>query len=77
MCTLGNERPGPLLEAEDALWSTFKRIANGSTAETEITAFLSEYNGMRERWQTQGVDLQLDFFQNGMHPVPSIPKLTC
>jgi hypothetical protein len=40
-------------------------IADGSSAEVEIAAFLVKYEAMKRRWQAEGVtDLKLDFFKN-------------
>jgi hypothetical protein len=42
-------------------------IAGGSTAKEEIQNVLIKYAAMKQRWQTSGIDMFLDFFEIGMY----------
>lgn len=62
---LGNERPAALLEVERALCNCIMKIMAGSDAETQLKLFLEEYDAMKLAWEANGMDLSLDFFDNG------------
>jgi hypothetical protein len=63
----GNDRPAGLHEVEKLLWTAIMNIACGSRAETELRAFLEQYELLTQRWAAEGVtDLHLNFFVNSM-----------
>ena len=65
---LGNQCPAPLREAEDEFWNAMMRVVCGSKPETELTSFLAKFAEMKQRWQDEGTDMQLDFFKCHEHP---------
>jgi hypothetical protein len=63
---LGNNKPAPLLDAEDAFWRAIGRIASGSFAEREMRNFINEFQEITDKWENLGVLVDYSFFDNGM-----------
>jgi hypothetical protein len=62
--SVGNSKPEPLHQTEQALWCALYNISMGSNPDQELRTFALTYQDLKTQWETNGIAVDYKFFDD-------------